>query len=247
MQLGPVVTLKGQVGLLDVNLVQALLILGLPIVAATAFLAGGAVRDTTAVGATGRAADAASDDMAGVRADTPSGLWRQIAVTFAALFILSAGVAGWALLRPEPPRPVLRVSVQIPEDQFFNASRGDFDLSSDGSLMVYRGEGDGVAQLWAKRWDALDATPIRDTDGAFRPAISPDGRQVAFRRGRSIPVVPLEGGVSRMLTESAGANGSMPRWSPDGDWIYYTDASQGLSRMPSDGGGTAEPITEGGH
>ena len=90
----------------------------------------------------------------------------------------------------------------------------------------------------------MDATPIRDTDGARRPAISPDGQEVVFDAGGGvIRAVPLQGGVSRTLTELAHPTGSLPRWSPDGAWIYYRDASGGLSRVPS-GGGTAEIITE---
>ena len=80
--------------------------------------------------------------------------------------------------------------------------------------MVYGGRGDtGQRQLWVRRWDALEATPIRNTDAANAPAISPDGREVAFVLSGSIRVVPLEGGgiadphrLSRLLPklESGG-------------------------------------------
>ena len=113
-------------------------------------------------------------------AGAASGPWKQIAVGAITVAAVTTLAFGWSLLRLDPPTPVTRVSVHIPEDQFFDLTRGDFDLSADGSLMVYRGEGDGFAQLWVRRWDALDATPIPGTDGAFRPAISPDGREVAF-------------------------------------------------------------------
>jgi Tol biopolymer transport system component len=105
--------------------------------------------------------------------------------------------------------------------------------------MVYRGvNGEGPPQLWVRRWNALDATPIRDTESGVRPAISPDGQEVAFTVGSTtIRIVPLQGGVPRTLTESAGGSGGLPRWSPDGAWIYYTDASGGLSRLPSGGAG----------
>ena len=177
-------------------------------------------------------------------AGVAAGPWKRLTMAMTTLAALFAVAFGWSLLRPDPPMPVTRVSVYIPEDQFFDPLRGDFDLSSDGSLLVYRGVGDGgQGLLWARRWDVLDATPIRDTDGASRPAISPNGQEVAFQNGSSIPVVPLQGGVSRMLTEDANSNGGMPAWSPDGAWIYYRNASEGLSRVPS-GGGTPEVITE---
>ncbi len=55
----------------------------------------------------------------------------------------------------------------------------------------------------------------------------------------SIRVVPIRGGVSRTLIEA----NCCPTWSPDGAWIYYTDLSLGLSRLPS-GGGAPEVVTE---
>ena len=172
------------------------------------------------------------------------GPWNRLSIGLASLATILTLTLVWSLLRPEAPRPTTRVSVLIPEDQSFHPSRGDFDLSNDGSLLVYRGVGDeGQPQLWARRWDALDATPIRDTDGAGRPAISPDGREVAFNVSRGvIRVVPLQGGVSRTLTDSAWVNGGPPQWSPDGAWIYFTNPSQGLSRLPA-GGGIAEIVT----
>ena len=172
------------------------------------------------------------------------GPWNRLTIGFAALAAVATFGFGWLLLRPEAPRPVTRVSVDIPEDQFFSPVRGDFDLSSDGSVMVYRGVSDvGQAQLWARRWNALDATPMRDTNGAQRPAISPNGQEVAFTvAGSVIHVAPLRGGVSRTLTDSASSTGGLPRWSPDGAWIYFSDASGGLSRLPS-GGGAPEIVT----
>ena len=167
------------------------------------------------------------------------GPWNRLTMAFAAL---AAVTLGWAFLRPEPPRPVTRVSVQIPEGQSFLGS-GFLDLSPDGSLMVYQGVGDGESQrqLWARRWNALDATPIRGTDGARIPAISPDGQEVAFDDGGSIRVVPLRGGVPRTLAEGAGQI-CCPDWSSDGAWVYYSEPNNGLRRVPA-GGGSPEILT----
>ncbi len=173
--------------------------------------------------------------------------WNRLTIATTTLTALLALTLGWSLLRPEPPQPpepVTRVSVLMGEDESFHPNFGELDLSTDGSLMVYRGRGDeGQSQLWVRRWDALEATPIRNTDrgGAWDPAISPDGREVAFRAGYSIRVVPLEGGASRtLLTDSARCCLS---WSPEGDWVYYTRLSQGLSRVPASGG-PSEVVTQ---
>ena len=143
------------------------------------------------------------------------GPWKRRTITMTTIAALFAVAFGWALLRPEAPGPVTRVSVHIPEDQFFHPVRGEFDLSSDGSLMVYLVSGDeGQQQLWAKQWDALEATLIRSTDGAQRPAISPDGGEVAFHFGSSIRVVSLQGGArgrsQKLHRRSAPPHGGVP-------------------------------------
>ena len=147
--------------------------------------------------------------------------WNTLTTVGWSLALLYTLAFGWSLLGPEPPEPpesVTRVSVLIAEAQSIHPTRAALDLSPDGSLMVSRGvSDDGQAQLWLRRWDALEATPIRNTEGAGDPVISPDGREVAFGVAGSIRVVPLGGGVARTLTDSAQCCES---WSPEGDWVY---------------------------
>jgi serine/threonine-protein kinase len=160
--------------------------------------------------------------------------WDRVGPVVLALAAVFLVVALWSLLRPAPPRPVLRVSVSLPDEQQLTAL-GQFDVSADGALMVYHGPGDGgVPRLWARRWDALDATPIRDTDGANGPAISPDGLEVAFLFGLSLRVVPVQGGVTRTAVDDSVR--CCVRWSPDGEWLYFQHTSSLLARVPSAGG-----------
>ena len=183
-------------------------------------------------------------ELAAGGATAAAGPWVGLSMAFAALAAVFAVGFAWALLRPAPPAPVVRVSVQIPEDQFFHPTGGDLDLSPDGSLMVYRGVGNqGQPQLWARPWNVLDATPIRGTDGAVYPAISPDGQEVAFASSGSIRVVAIQGGVSRTLVEGEAGEICCPGWSPDGAWVYYSEPTAGLRRVPA-GGGSPEIVTE---
>jgi eukaryotic-like serine/threonine-protein kinase len=148
--------------------------------------------------------------------------------------VLALALAGWALSRKAPQQPLTRVSVFLPTGQAF-AGAATFDLSRDGASMVYEGprEGGG-SQLWLRRWDALGAVPIRDTDGATGPTISPDGREVAFARGGAIRIVPLEGGVSRSV--GVATIRCCVRWSADGAWLYFDHAEVGVGRAPASGG-----------
>ena len=177
-------------------------------------------------------------------AGAPVGSWNRLTTlgwSAAALFALALS---WSLLRPDPPRPVTRVSVQMPEEQSFDALRPHFDVSPDGSLLVYRGEGeDGQTTLWLRPWAELNAIPIRGTENSGHPAISPGGLEVVFDQNGAIRVVRLEEGVPRTLIGGAGEiRRNQPVWSPDGVWIYYRDV-EGVKRIPA-AGGEEEIITE---
>ena len=72
-----------------------------------------------------------------------------------------------------------------------------------------------------RRWDALDATPIPGTEIASYPAISPDGREVAFSAvdWSVIRVVPLAGGNGVVYSQPG----------PDGlDIIRTLDLERGV-------------------
>lgn len=84
-----------------------------------------------------------------------------------------------------------------------------------------------------------NARPRRlTTDGAFEfsPALSPDGKWVAYttwadREMGHIMIVPAGGGQPRQVTTSPGRY-TNPAWSPDGSWLAFiadtTAARQGL-------------------
>ncbi|MBS1823817.1 MAG: PD40 domain-containing protein [Acidobacteria bacterium] len=65
------------------------------------------------------------------------------------------------------------------------------------------------------------------------PALSPDGKQIAFRSARSgaseIWVMNVDGANPRRLTHFDGPVTGSPRWSPDGKWIAYDTRPDGHS------------------
>ena len=165
--------------------------------------------------------------------------WRRLAMGLAATSLVLLGVAAWALLRPRGEGRLYQVPVRFPEDQAL-AGTGHFDVSRDGSLLVYQGVSpSGLTQLWVRRAADVRATPIAGTEGLVPGivpdvALTPDGSQVAFWRGGSFHVVPVTGGTPRALSDSVWGTS---RWSPDGQWLYLRRlAPSGLSRVPSRGG-----------
>jgi Tol biopolymer transport system component len=155
-----------------------------------------------------------------------------------AAVMAAVAVWGWMPEAPAPDAPVTRVSLRLPRGQELAANQPFMDLSADGSVLVYSGEDGerGPGPLLVRRLDALDAVPIPGSEGALFPAVSPDNREVAFvvPPAFTMRVVQLQGGVSRTVADS-GAR--WPRWSPEGDWLYYTVVG---------GGGTLKRVRPGG-
>ena len=164
------------------------------------------------------------------------GPWKRISVGMTVVAALFALAFGWALLRPALPLPVERFVGPFGDGQGPTYTRWDaFNLSPDGSLLVYRGGRVPGDQLWVRRWNDLEPSPIRGTAGGRQPVVSPDREEVAFRQGGEVKIVSLQGGPVRTLTTGTG-----PLWGTDG-YIYATSASK-LVRVPATGG-PLEPVT----
>jgi serine/threonine-protein kinase len=106
--------------------------------------------------------------------------------------------------------------------------------SPDGEWLIYRvGATAGVRDIFARRLSgdsatiAVSAHPEADEDS---PAISPDGRWIAYVSDESgeaeIYVRPFPNTQDRRVQVSSGG-ASAPVWSPDGDQLYYISAANG--------------------
>ncbi|HZI28184.1 MAG TPA: protein kinase [Gemmatimonadaceae bacterium] len=161
--------------------------------------------------------------------------WRE---RFAIPALATAGVAllaaAWFATRPAgpPAGPVLRYRLSLPPQGSLTtryASR--IALSPDGSRLAYMGPSAQGVQLWVRRRDQLEGTPIPGTTGAAAPFFSPDGSQVGFLNvGRqSLHAVSLDDGAITTLVDSAVVRVGAA-WGEDG--LLYVDAHRGLVRLP---------------
>ena len=183
-------------------------------------------------------------DTTGDGAGRASPAARRAALAATAVLSLLAGAAGWALLGPRSAAPVSRYAVALPDGHDPTRDFGsNIALSPDGSRLVYVGPsaagGRGGQQLWMRRRDQLDPTPLPGTEAAESPAFSPDGRRVAFRAGNAMRAVSL-GGEPPVTIASDGVGGFGLSWGEDG--FIYSDHDTFIGRVP-ESGGQIEPVT----
>jgi len=122
---------------------------------------------------------------------------------------------------PDPRQATLTRLTDLPGKEWFPS------LSPDGNFFVYARKVGERSRLFLQQvggGTALDLLPD-STAGDSQPAISPDGRQIAFRserEGGGIFVMGLMGESVRRVTDF----GFNPAWSPDGREILV--ATEGI-------------------
>ena len=166
------------------------------------------------------------------------------------LTALVAALATWAAFRPGElePKPVRRLSIELPAGASLDSARPGLALSPDGSRLVFSSRSGSRRQLYVRPLDQLEAQPMPGTEGARNPFFSPDGEWIAFFTdaglGRTLKRVSVLGGPPLTLTETSGFQGS---WGDDGAIVFVHDdggglLQRGLFRIPA-GGGTPERLT----
>jgi Tol biopolymer transport system component len=159
----------------------------------------------------------------------------------------AAVVAAVALLRHGPATPVERYGLALPSAQ--TPLPLPATPSPDGSSILYVGPVPGqraetIYQLWLKRRDSYEATPVPGTVGAWNATFSPDGRWIAFVQDAHVLKVAVSGGSPVTLADSAAPRQPGIAWLDDGTIVYVELGGHALRRV-SENGGRASVVTRG--
>lgn len=155
----------------------------------------------------------------------------------AIIMAIIAVVAAWQWMRSTSSigEVISRFTLAIPSNQQFVSVTGHgIALSPDGTCLVYTGQGSEGRQLYVRKMDQLEASPIPGTDGALMPFFSPDSQWVGFLASGKLKKVALAGGPPLTISE-APQNPAGVSWSQD-EIIVFGTYSDGLFQVSSSGG-----------
>ena len=127
----------------------------------------------------------------------------------------------WSVMRPDIlPVDLMRFTIVPPDTAPLHAPGNSHELaiSPDGTQVVYQSGQGGLTQLTLRPIDQLVEVPVRGTDGASAPVVSPDGEWVAFVQAgnRILLKVSIFGGPPVRVTEAQAGEpttgSSLERW-----------------------------------
>jgi serine/threonine-protein kinase len=149
----------------------------------------------------------------------------------------------WKPWRPdsEPAAKSARLSVELGADVSL-ATKG-FGLgtaavfSPDGSLLAFvaqRAAGGRPQQLYVRRLEQQQASPLAGTENARNPFFSPDGQWLGFFAGGKLKKVAVTGGAVVLLCDAPDDRGGS--WIEGGTIVFAPEGRGGLSRVSAAGG-----------
>ena len=125
---------------------------------------------------------------------------------------------------PPPPGTAL-----VPYDELGLA------LSSDGrSLAFVALARDGSKQIWIRDFSAPTARSVPETQGAWYPFWSPDGRYLGFFAEGKLKKVDVRGGSPQVLADAPTGRGGS--WSKDDVILFAPNISAPIQSIPASGG-----------
>lgn len=154
----------------------------------------------------------------------------------AAALALGAGLT--LALRPAAhTAPAAPISLEIPSrtDKYIYASQPV--ISPDGRSVAFRARdsASGAANLWVRDLTSFETRRLAETDDAYQPFWSHDGKSIGFVAGGKMWAVDAaQGGARRLIASESSITGAC--WHKDGSiTIGRINLDSGILRIPAPG------------
>jgi serine/threonine-protein kinase len=175
---------------------------------------------------------AATIPISSTRLARPARLTRP--VVLAALALTAIAAAGWLLGNARrAAAPPAHLAISIPASQRVTAwAEPASAMSSDGRLLLYNADADGVTRIYARRLTDAVGTPLSGSEGGIGPVLSPDNLWVAFNgaNGRW-QKIPVQGGAPVTINYPPDVTVGVLRWNGmDGHAVTLGDGTLALLR-----------------
>jgi len=179
----------------------------------------------------------------GAAAATPVAARGTILPWVVASIAIVIAILPWVLRPPGSTGPeIVRFSIDRGELETAAYMGAPFAVSPDGRTIVYLAASGNGEQLFRRRVDELEGTPIPDSLGARAPFFSPDGNHIGFFADGELKRVALAGGRPTRVCSVATVNGSGV-WTEDDRIIFGLEAvNMGLLQVAASGGAPV-PLT----
>jgi serine/threonine protein kinase/WD40 repeat protein len=139
--------------------------------------------------------------------------------------------------------PIVRTTIELPPGtQLTNVgpaiARTEIAFTPDGMSIVFSASPNGTsakAMLYRRSLDSAESTPIRGTEGAMSPFISPDGKWVGFWAREKLFKIASSGGIPVELFDYKTFPPLGVCWSPEEKIITTRSVGTGLSEFSQKG------------
>jgi Tol biopolymer transport system component len=184
--------------------------------------------------------------------------WRVAAITLVALIAsAAAGVYLWNRRFAAAPAPTFRFTLSPPPgtDLYSAAVANSFAVSPDGRRVAFLVMRNSRSALAVRDLGSFDTVIIPETDDAFEPFWSSDGRYIAFFADDRLKKVPVSGGrpesifdlsaselpfgADRQPSATAVNNDYSGTWGADNVIVLASPRAPHLIKVSADGGAPA--------
>jgi Tol biopolymer transport system component len=157
------------------------------------------------------------------------------------LAVVAIAVLATWYLKPSPPRPVTRTTVNLPPGVELAAlDLPAVAISSDGRQLAYVATRNNVRQIYLRPMDGFETRPISGTESANAPFFSPDGQWIGFAAAGNLKKILVSGGAALTLASVGAERGAT--WAGGGTIVYTPTTASPLQQV-LDAGGAPKPLT----